>query len=402
MLMASQSVLARSETVPDASSTLLRIHKLYYQQPPHDTTLYDCLKVAPNATSAQISHSYRLLSRKYHPDKASGMEQEWQTIQKAHDILKEDSTRMPYHQYGLLYSSDAAVLLTGGYRNFQQQQQQQHQQQFFPQQRIHTGDLREKLLNLMGYPRDRKLSYDDRILFLAANLVERMRPWVEGTISTSTWTETLAQEFDMLKKLPLGAQILRCIGRAYRHSGQTVLRQERFKLLGDITNVLRSYKHNTEHLLEAFAVGGKLILTEKQQQQQARSNPNLSADPKQAQLEYDFLQDNDLDENAFHQETHDKAKKIQLELLQIKALWKVSKIHLDRAIHDACQTILDGKYFFYPSHASPHVQDWTQQGDGWVSARGQTITAPVGRLRAASALVLMGNVMVQCAKDKSS
>jgi hypothetical protein len=48
---------------------------------------------------------------------------------------------------------------------------------------------------------------------------------VEGAIDESTLADAVAQECDSLKKVPLGAQIIRCIGRAYRHSGQRVLRQ---------------------------------------------------------------------------------------------------------------------------------------------------------------------------------
>ena len=60
---------------------------------------------------------------------------------------------------------------------------------------------------------------------MAANLMERIRPLVEGAIDESTLAHAVAQECDALKKVPLGAHILRCIGRAYRHSGQAVLRK---------------------------------------------------------------------------------------------------------------------------------------------------------------------------------
>ena len=64
-----RSVVVDSKKTPELTSTALRIHKVYTQQPPHDTQLYDILQVNPNATQAQISKSYRQLSRKYHPDK---------------------------------------------------------------------------------------------------------------------------------------------------------------------------------------------------------------------------------------------------------------------------------------------------------------------------------------------
>lgn len=374
-----RKVMAR--TAPEATSTLLKMHKLYQQQAPHDTTLYDALQVSPNATSAQISRSYRFLSRQYHPDKSSGREEKLRAVQNAYSILKEDASRLPYHQYGLTEVSDAAFLLTGARSP-----------------KMLSAD-QEKLLRLMGYLPDQKLSYDERILFLAANLVERMRPLVEDVISTSAMMDSIAQECAVLKKLPLGAQILRCIGRAYRRAGQQVLRRERFKFAGEITNALQSYKYKTQHLLEAVAVGGRLILTEKKRED--RQSDTYNPIHAQEQLEYHFLKDEDFDDNVMKQEEHDKARKAQLESLQIEALWKVSKIHLDRAISDSCHLVLDGKYFFFPSHASSNSEAWSEGGDGWVSSRGQAISASAGRLRAALALVLIGDTFVKCAKGTS-
>ena len=41
-------------------------------------------------------------------------------------------------------------------------------------------------------------------------------------------------------------------------------------------------------------------------------------------------------------------------------------------------------------------------GDGWVTSTGKTIDATVGQMMAASALVLMGDVMVKCSKEGTS
>ena len=381
LICCSVSSMGSGRTVPDASSTLLRMHKLYQQQTPHDTTLYDALEVAPNATSAQISQSYRALSRRYHPDKSSGREEKLRHVQHAYNILKDDSSRLPYHQYGLIEVSDAAFLLTGARSP-----------------KVMSAN-QEKLLRLMGYLPDKKLAYDERILFLAANLVERMRPLVEDTISASAMTDSVAQECATLKKLPLGAQILRCIGRAYQRAGQQVLRQERFKLAGGITNALQSYKHKTRYLLDAVVVGGRLIMSEKMRGGR-KPTPNNAIDA-QARLEYHFLEDEDIDDNAIEEEEYEKAMKAQLESLQIEALWKVSKIHLDRAVNDACHHVLDGIYFFFPSHSSSHGEGWSEGGDGWISSRGRAISSSVGRLRAALALVLIGETLVKCANDTS-
>jgi hypothetical protein len=98
-----------------------------------------------------------------------------------------------------------------------------------------------------------------------------------------------------------------------------------------------------------------------------------------------------------------KAQSAQLESLQVKALWKISKIDLDRTTQEACNLILNGDYFFFPFHQSPIKSDRNRGGDGWVASRtGETVSVDVGKLRAAAALVMIGDVMVQCSKEGTS
>ena len=64
-LLLTRCIATRSS---EASSAFLKLQK-NYQNSPHDATLYDKLRVAHNATLADITRSYRRLSREYHPDK---------------------------------------------------------------------------------------------------------------------------------------------------------------------------------------------------------------------------------------------------------------------------------------------------------------------------------------------
>jgi len=114
-----------------------------------------------------------------------------------------------------------------------------------------------------------------------------------------------------------------------------------------------------------------------------------------------------------------KAQKVMMELLQVEAFWKVHKIDIDRSVRQACNLILCGRYFFFPSHHQQQDEaaapTWQQQcnpssqqqqaTDGWVStghSSHHVINAQEGRIRAAKAMVLVGNVMVQCSKDGTS
>lgn len=94
-----------------------------------------------------------------------------------------------------------------------------------------------------------------------------------------------------------------------------------------------------------------------------------------------------------------KAQTALLESLQVEALWKIAKIDLDRTVRDACNLILTGEYFFFPSHQSKRSSDWDQSTDGWVGSTGEIVHAEIGRLRAAAALVMVGDIMVRCSKE---
>ena len=58
----------RSSGRSSLATTALKMHKLYVGQPPHDTSLYDLLGVAGNATLNEIQKAYRKKSREYHPE----------------------------------------------------------------------------------------------------------------------------------------------------------------------------------------------------------------------------------------------------------------------------------------------------------------------------------------------
>jgi len=232
LLLVGQSL---SKKTAEPSSTLLRMHKHYSLYPPHETSLYDTLQVLPNATTAEISKQYRKLSRQLHPDKKRKRqvkhddEEEEDTqrlfqVQTAYEVLKQDVTRLPYHRYGLLDTGSAAAILTGCKVG----------------QLSHISPLQLRLMEWMGYSNDTIYSTDSswkdksdghthsmRIMFLAIHLVELIRPVVEGSLSQDYFAHYIAQECDALKSLPLGSQIIRCIGRAYRYSGQRYLRRYR-------------------------------------------------------------------------------------------------------------------------------------------------------------------------------
>jgi curved DNA-binding protein CbpA len=423
------------------------MHKLYTTSPPHETELYDILHVSPNATAAQITKSYRNLSRKFHPDKQVATDQSalLKQVQDAYEILKDDSTRLPYHQYGLTDPNVAVAILLGPH----------HQNHYYS----HLLDAaHHELLQLMGYEyfenndqhhtSSTTISLDDakrrrrqRAQFVAARLVERLRPLVEESVSPSLVAHQLARECDQWKRLPLGAQVIRCVGRAYRHAGQDYLQQQlRYhqkqpKVLDYYSVPVRQQWRKAKAFWTAILATGRVTVTEQVWVQQEKRRKRLkekenksSATPKidyhsqnlgnidssggSESDEEDTMDtifssdegDNDDDDDDEEERKHIerfRAKQTVLTSLQVEALWKVAKIDLDRVIRRACRLILTQKYFFFPSHQSLDSHG-EPASHGWVTSRGRMMDADEALQKTAEALVFLGNVMVERSKVETS
>ena len=128
--------------------------------------------------------------------------------------------------------------------------------------------------------------------------------------------------------------------------------------------------------------------------------------------------DEDLDDTHFQHIANEKTYNALLTVHQTEVLWKLTKMDLDSTIRDACRRMLSspsendgGWYSFFPSQNSPYHYDWNgfqpdysipyhreQQQHGWVGLNGNVVSTEVGRLRAAAALVLVGDIFVRCGK----
>ncbi len=438
------AVIARQGATPEIASTILQMHKFYITSPPHDTKLYDILHVTPNATAAQITKCYRNLAKQYHPDKARTTDPSsiFKGLQDAYDILKDDSTRLPYHQYGLTDPNVAVAILLGPHH----QTQGNHHL---------LDESHHELLQLMGYEYharldpssypslDAKRRQQERIRFVAARLVERLRPIIEESVSPSIVAHYLAKECDQWKRLPLGAQVIRCVGRAYRHAGQDFLqrrpplpnqrkRQAHGGVLDYFSLPVRQQWRKGKAFWTAVLATGKATLTEQvwvQQEKRRRRIKEIAkrkANPSTAKIDYhsqnlgdtgfsadrDASDDTDMD-SIFSSDEDDeeerkyieqfRAKQTMLTSLQVEALWKVAKIDLDRVIRRACRLILTQEYFFFPSHQT--LEDYDPDAPptmGWVTCRGKIMDADEALLRTAKALIFLGDVMVERSKVETS
>ena len=435
----------------EPSSTLLEMHRFYLTHPPHDQSLYDLLQVSPNATNAEISKSFRKLSRKYHPDKQrDSIEKErssqvLQDIRAAYDVLKEDHTRLPYHRYGLMDASQAIKLLTGqGISHWNDGNSDMADllqlvglllppNQPPPAPRLDEMDKTKTKNSDLGRSR-RQRQIDERIHVLAVDLTERLRPYVEGTISLQDAIQLWVEDCDRLKRLPLGAQILRCVGRAYRSMGQQAIHDSEKQKLKVWQLEIQERWRMAKHVAHAAVLGGRVFLTEQQLSQ--KENSQIPNSPSRQALTYDqdrqdeeesgrplvddlFGMEGPSDEEM-RQLAREKANQAKFQSLQLEALWKVSKIELDQTVRKACQVVLQTKSFF-PATTSRHHEALPRRPgtpppppprnyDGYVgisSSSRKTKASPVVpkeeiRYRVAQALAVFGDVMVQRSKEDTA
>jgi len=154
-----------------------------------------------------------------------------------------------------------------------------------------------------------------------------------------------------------------------------------------------------------------------------------------------FDEDDDDSDDDQHDELEQELQHVQnkktysalLSAIQMEALWKITKIELDRTIREACRWILEpaatmmgdrgeeegGWYAFCPSPPPPpsssrhhthhqrhdhrhHRHSRRRPEDGWVGTTGDVVPMEVGRLRAAAAMILVGDIMVECSKEGTS
>jgi len=448
------------------------MHQLYLNLPPHDTSLYETLQVSPNATTAQISQSYRRLSRKYHPDKQvkpptskNDAVEKLQRVRQAYEILKDDSTRLPYHQYGFTDPKVALLLLIGPASQQSQIELQEREASLYSLLELTGLDFPSSSLPISSCSSSavgqRKKMHQWRVRTMASRLVEQLRPWVEETVEPSILAHVISQACDEWKVLPLGAQIVRCVGRAYRHAGQDYLQKQRKRNLSrgqldaylfgsfeskDIASkkkrnlpvsrmpvsVRQQWRKAKGFWSAAWATGRASVtehvwtIQEKQRRKKRSSGeivPSIEYHTSLGEgvdfLDPEYLQDSENDDKARFQtglEEEQEMKEAQrlksqqtlLKCLQVEALWKITKIDLDRAVQEACNLILEGCQSFFPSHPGPSSSacfgaDDGPSPDGWISpSSGKSINAEEARIRAAHAMRYIGNIMVQRSKEGTS
>jgi molecular chaperone DnaJ len=80
---------------------------------------YEVLGVAKTASADEIKKAYRKLAVKYHPDKDGGDEAKFKEIGEAYEVLKDDTKRQRYDQFGHAGAHGGPAGHAGGANPFQ-------------------------------------------------------------------------------------------------------------------------------------------------------------------------------------------------------------------------------------------------------------------------------------------
>lgn len=483
---------------------LLKLQSRYNSKPPHSKSLYNILDLNSNCTSEQIVKAYRRKSRDYHPDKFDGDPQKLEQVREAYEVLRKDETRLPYHTFGVLGGDvkSAVDILTGEVSPSSSSSDKKDDESI------------KELLSLMGYDGHISNNHRENVIFQSNNLPpppppsshqqqhsqshikknsslqkqkqnqrrmsviesdlkELVRPLIEGQITQEQMAHLMVQKSQSLKQIPLGPQILRCVGRAYRRAGQLCLSNNNNSLYHNQRNKDRIKQHlnsdkslklllntsqhkikgsirSAKHFAEAAFATGKLLYTEQKEKSRLLmlSNKNKKKSNDKKQIEYyennrdeedfymnsfsasgssssssssgeedNFMFDDDFlfDESNINGDNDDEQEQQQskeeqvihkaiIQILQIEALWKITKIELDRIVFDACTRLLKirGRNNKNNNHHHHYHGYISTTSGGAHQQHHEVISSDIMRLRAASALILIGDVYVRCSKEGTS
>lgn len=189
---------------------------------PVDTSMYDVLGVAHNASPAAIRRAYYMAAKQVHPDRNLNDPEataKFQELAAAYQILSDPDSRAQYDAHGTVdgegvLTTDPATLFTvvfGG-------------DQF----KAYTGELQVTSqaahADADGNPPDEATLTQiqaERVEDLANQLTELIQPWVDGNHDTfRAWADA---EASRLVEVNFGAAMLHTIGYVYAHTASMAL-----------------------------------------------------------------------------------------------------------------------------------------------------------------------------------
>jgi len=193
-----------------------------------ETALYDVLGVQPSASHSEIKKQYYRLARQLHPDKNPGDElakKRFQEVSDAYQVLSDDDLRAKYDDQG---------------KEAIGQQPQMDATTFYTL--LFGSEKFEPLIGQMLLLTSMTLEEDTEVeaaggnkldlqnflmrkrqVTCAVNLRELVEPFVSGAADEAAFRASMKVYGTDLVSVPIGAALLRCIGKAYEYRASQAL-----------------------------------------------------------------------------------------------------------------------------------------------------------------------------------
>merc|ERR1712137_819145 len=273
--------------------------------PPKETEFYDVLEVPVDASVSQIKKSYFLKARKCHPDKNPNnpeAEEQFKLISMAYEVLSDPEKREAYHRHGKagieIGEVDPRALFS----------------MLFGGGRFDSYICELNFFNGVGGPEEEETeekekeaekAQKERVEFLKAELIEKLKPWMEG--NAKAFADSILAEAEDLRNESYGSGLLHHLGYIYENEARQHLRG--FLGLSGMAAEVREKVHLFKEVIGALSQASKTMMLEEQLQ--------LTETEEERRLLEPLMQKE-----------------------SIVSMWRVARLDIESAVREACEQVL--------------------------------------------------------------
>lgn len=322
-----------------------------------DTSYYDALGVQPTATQAEIKKAYYLAAMKYHPDKnlenKEEAEKKFKVIGEAYQVLKDDSLRKRYDEFGL-----DGVAPEGGFMDAKMFFRQMFGGEAFADiigestlayvleesmkeaHNPHANESKEEQERRNAeFRAEMEKQKKERILVLTEKLKKKLALIVEGLYKPAEYREYIHKEANNLKNESFGPEILRSVGYVYANKAKQHLGKTSLFGLPKFYHSVKEKSHIVHEVFSTFSMATKMH-AENKKRLDAQAAGNTAVPPLTPEEE----------------------------LEQVKALmWKISSLDVEACLREVCENVLDKDQAATPQVRSKRAEGLLIIGDVYKS-----------------------------------